>query len=78
MTLAAAELPPEVTKLLEAVYNVLRGSDDPATRLAAMALVPTVGRIHANLPVRPDDCRHAADLLTHRTTLLRDDEEAAA
>jgi hypothetical protein len=70
------EIPPEATDLLEAVYGTLRHSADAATRQDAMALVPIVGRIHARLPVRPADCRHAADLLAHRAELPGEDEAA--
>jgi hypothetical protein len=70
----AAEIPAEATGLLEAVYTTLRDDDAEGPARVRAALAPIMGRTHCNMPVRAADCRHAADLLTHRAEL----PEAAA
>jgi hypothetical protein len=59
-----SEIPPEAADLLQAIYRALRPSEDAVAIQARAALFPIVGRIHARLPVRPDDCRNAAALLS--------------
>lgn len=70
------EIPPEAASLLRAIYATLRRSDDEAAERVALALVPIMGRVRCRLPVRADDCRNAADLLTDGAALPT--EEVAA
>jgi hypothetical protein len=63
----STEIPAEAVDLLQASYATLRRSDDLAAGRVATALAPVMGRIRCHLPVRTDDLRNAAGILTEHS-----------